>query len=399
MLMQKMTTKILAVISIICISLTQTMSVTLASEISISGNGPDSQSTASVSQESSTTVVQNNDADVQNQVQTDANTGNNSASSNTGENTAITTGNADTNLSIENSGNVSEAQIECCPNGETSVNILGNGDNSDNTVNLNNNSQTNIYITQNANISNNVYGSANTGNNTADNNNGNVSIDTGDIKARGEVRNDGFNIASVRAPQSSGQGFDIKIAQNGVDSQNTINHNFNNNTYVSINNYSNLENILNWDLNTGGNRANRNNGNVKIKTGNIFLDVILENKINISDVDIECCKPTPAPTPTPSTSPSPTPTPPSPPCKENCNPPGGDNPCRENCGGGSSNPGGGGPGGSVLGVTNLPATGNNVLIGLTLLATLIMVYGAQLRKNTYVKPAYTLRFKYNTLHL
>ena len=136
-----------------------------------------------------------------------------------------------------------------------------------------------------------------------------------------------------------------------------------------------------------------------------------KNKINTSDVKIDCC---PGKNPPP---PPPPPTPP-PPCKENCNPPckencnpnnpckencGGGSPCRENCGGSApcaENCGGsaGGPGGSVLGTT-LPATGNNTFAGLTLTAFLMILLGIRVRNKGYQKPAYTLRFRYNTLHL
>jgi hypothetical protein len=66
------------------------------------GNGPDSINVASASQESNTTVNQDNNAKIENNINLTANTGDNSASFNTGGDSSITTGDANIIANIVN---------------------------------------------------------------------------------------------------------------------------------------------------------------------------------------------------------------------------------------------------------------------------------------------------------
>lgn len=354
----------------------------LAEEVTISGNGSGSSSEVNVAQNTQTNVEQNNQAQVSNDVDSDLNTGDNSASSNTGGETGITTGDVSAQTSIENDLNSSVVNIECCPQ-DSSYTISGNGTDSENNITINNDSSTSVTVTQNATVTNNISGSANTGDNSADDNSGgNVSIDTGDINAKVEVSNK-TNMALVTAPSGQGGDIKVKISSNGSGSVNNIVLTFNNNTEVVIENNSTLANILNWYANTGGNSANGNTGgDVKIKTGNILLDILLENIANKSIVDIPCCEAKevkPSPTPSPSGSPTPTPTP---------TPGDGDGGDGDGDGGGGNGDGGGagaGPG-EVLGAAIgqiLPETGNNALYLVTILCLIALAAGVYMRKMSY----------------
>src|SRR3989344_4430799 len=105
--------------------------------IQISGNGSDSNNTANVNVTQNTTVVQNNTADVTNNVDVDADTGDNDAEDNTGGDVSIDTGDADVTVNVSNTLNSTQANVDCCQNGDTEVLIQGNGTHSDNDANLN----------------------------------------------------------------------------------------------------------------------------------------------------------------------------------------------------------------------------------------------------------------------
>lgn len=260
-----------------------------AEEIIISGNGSGSTSEAVVNVTNTTSVTQTNNAQITNEVNPTANTGENTASNNTGGSTAIVTGDTTTNVEVTNLINNSVVETPCCETNDTTISISGNGADSDSSVTFNLNNSNNINVTQTANIVNNVTGSANTGNNSANNNIGsNVTIDTGNIKVTGGIKNQANNYF-VKSAVGNG-GFLASISNNGKDTENKINANLGETSNININNNYIAYNFVDWDLNTGGNSANGNlRGNVFIKTGNIFFDFLIANAANIGGVDVDCC--------------------------------------------------------------------------------------------------------------
>lgn len=259
-----------------------------AMELVISGNGSGADSQISTQVETTTKVVQTNEANISNEVATDANTGGNRASGNSGGETPVNTGNIDTKLTVENSVNSTATNIDCCSQ-DIGASITGNGSDSQNSINLRQNNSTEVVINQSADIKNNVKGSANTGGNSANDNGGNVSIQTGDIKVSGGIDNGPINVANVTAPSGGGD-VSAVLHENGAGSTNSISAFFNNNTNVLTNYQANIFNEVNWDLNTGRNTANGNCGDVSILTGDIFFDFFIKNgPINIGGVKIPCC--------------------------------------------------------------------------------------------------------------
>lgn len=364
----------------------------LAEELTISGNGENSQNQINISQTQTTTVEQVNQADVQNNVSSTANTGQNTASANSGD-ASITTGDISSNTSVENSANVSSAQVGCCPQ-SLEIEVSGNGTDSENSVDVTLTNQTNVLVTQNADITNNINGNLNTGQNSASDNSGNVSISTGDIHAKAGIENSVVNLASVKG-SSGGSDLTISIFGNGSSSDNNVKLVHDNQTNVSVNNNSYLNNILNFYANTGGNSANGNSGDVTITTGDIFLDLFIRNKTNFSFAKIDCC-------------PRGGPGPDDPgddddekddneddDKKDDDKKDNGDDGDDGDNGGG--NGGGGGPG-EVLGAA-LPATGNNTVLGLTLLSLLMLAWGIYLRSTPKPKKAFVLRFRHNILQI
>ena len=260
-----------------------------ALEIVVSDNGSGSESEVQLTQDTETNVTQTNEANVANDVDVSANTGDNEASDNTGGNVAIETGDVTENISVDNSVNSSVVETGCCPQ-EVTATISGNGADSENEIDLEIENETQISINQLAYITNNIQGTANTGGNTAnDNTGGNVSIETGSIHIAGGIQNGPINSASVSGGTGGGD-ISAKIWGNGADSDNSIDADLDFDSDIFLNFKSDIDNFVNWDLNTGENQANGNNGNVSILTGDIFFDFLIKNgPINFGFVSWGCC--------------------------------------------------------------------------------------------------------------
>lgn len=82
--------------------------------LEISGNGADSQNSVTVNNNSNTNLIQGGNAQITNDVNTQANTGGNQANGNTGGGASINTGNSQTNTTINNNANFSGASTNCC---------------------------------------------------------------------------------------------------------------------------------------------------------------------------------------------------------------------------------------------------------------------------------------------
>ncbi|EKD65228.1 MAG: hypothetical protein ACD_50C00153G0025 [uncultured bacterium] len=183
--------------------------------VSNTNNGSGSESEANVNRETNNTTLQNNNANIENNLKFDAQTGNNTANQNTGGDTFIETGNSEINaqtLNIANSniegGNwwlvvVNKAgqwvgqllgaptgslmagsegtEFNVAQNGEITATNNGNGSDSNNNATVNQETNNTTSQTNNANIVNNIDLSANTGeNNTSQNTGGSNTIKTGD---------------------------------------------------------------------------------------------------------------------------------------------------------------------------------------------------------------------------
>jgi hypothetical protein len=138
--------------------------------ILISGNGYRSDNSVSVDQNSSTTVVQSNDATFVNNVTTSNNTGGNSASRNTGGDVTIVTGDAESFVDISNSANRNELSISgcgTCGHGGSDILIVGNGAHSDNRVDVDSDHEKFFGQFNDADFRNSVNTHNNTGGNSA----------------------------------------------------------------------------------------------------------------------------------------------------------------------------------------------------------------------------------------
>jgi hypothetical protein len=263
-----------------------------ALELVISGNGEGSASEVSVASNTNTQVTQTNNAQVNNNVAVDSNTGENSISANSGGNSIVSSGDVGSKIDIQNDVNSSVVSKPCCPqNSATSLDISDNGTDTKNSIILNQNQTTQVNITQEVNIKNQVISKANTGSNEANNNTGgNTSITTGNINVNLSIKNTNINNASSDIGGGGG-GISAKIDGNGTDSRNSIYFSGESTQLINIKNSADIANIAYFELNTGGNKANGNSGgNVSIATGDIRLDLVYVNgPINSSSVGVGCC--------------------------------------------------------------------------------------------------------------
>ncbi|MGH7204261.1 MAG: hypothetical protein ACREHC_07495, partial [Candidatus Levyibacteriota bacterium] len=121
---------------------------------------------------------QYNDANISNDVDANAKTGNNSSQFNTGGFTGISTGNATDKVNVDNMANFNAASLDCgCVLDGTNVKVAGNGDESENSVDA---SADNAVFNDQANdayLGNNVHGDAKTGSNDLGFSTGDVSGD------------------------------------------------------------------------------------------------------------------------------------------------------------------------------------------------------------------------------
>ncbi len=260
-----------------------------AEEILVTGNGSASENTVQSTSTNQTTVTSDNNAEIQNNVDTTADTGNNDASNNTG-NTTITTGDVDTSTSFSNQANTSIVDEGCCVSGGSSTTISGNGADSTNSATSTTNTSTTAIINQSATITNIISGTANTGYNTANNNTGNVSIRTGNINSYQSITNGLVNFSSVTLPSGASVSYSVKISGNGAGSLNNAEINNILDNVVIIENSAFFINDVTMVLNTGGNKALVNVGNVDIATGDIIARTEIKNVANVSKVKITCCE-------------------------------------------------------------------------------------------------------------
>ncbi|MBU4017216.1 hypothetical protein KKF69_07130 [Patescibacteria group bacterium] len=264
-----------------------------AESISITGNGEGSSSEVNISNNTETNIQQTNTAEINNNVDTTADTGNNTTDNNTGGNNDITTGDVSQTIDISNETNTSIVDQNCCvtPTPASTITISGNGTDSNNSTSLTSIYQTTVVINQNAKIMNSITETANTGNNSADNNTGKVSIHTGDIVSAKNINNNSINSSRVSISNNSNNDTQVKISNNGGGSINNITFDKNNTTIISINNSSNITNNITSDLNTGNNHADGNTGDVIIRTGDIISAIEIQNRTNLDDITIACTDP------------------------------------------------------------------------------------------------------------
>ncbi len=192
-------------------------------EGTISGNGTDTDNEIDMEYENEVDLTQCNDADIENEIGVEADTGDNEAGDNTGGDVSIDTGSTTTNVSVSNTANANVATVGSGNDGgSVSACIADNGSDSDNEIEIEVADSTAVLQQNSADIENDINVEANTGGNEAeDNTGGDVEIETGDADFTVMVDTmANFNAADIL----SGIVGDIElgICDNGTDSENEI---------------------------------------------------------------------------------------------------------------------------------------------------------------------------------
>ncbi len=274
--------------------LVQLAAPALATEIVITNNGSGADNYATVVETSTTTVSQSNVANVTNNVDADANTGNNGADFNTGGSTVVKSGDAATSVTVTNELNSNVADLDCCDNTSgTSVKIDGNGAKTDNTVALTNVKVTALNQDNVANVLNNVNADANTGKNGADlNTNGDVLVSSGKASSTVAVSTKAnTNFAVVGSPlgglPTSATSF--IISDNGAYSDNFINATLVKTSSLDQDNLANVVNDVDADAKTSHNGADFNTGgDVYVLSGDAATTASVSNDVNFNYASLNC---------------------------------------------------------------------------------------------------------------
>ena len=232
-------------------------------DVKIKGNGAYSENDVELNKANTVFVNQDNDADIENNIEAESNTGKNAADFNTGGDVVIVTGDAKTSVDVANKANANFARIGG-GNGDhdgSSVRIVENGAFSVNDVELNEASAIVLAQNNDADIENNVDADAKTGKNDANfSTGGEVAISTGDAKTKVEVDNlVNFNSASIDCDCVLGE-LDVKVKGNGAFSENDVEANAANELFNDQNNDADIENDVEGDAKTGYNAAEFSTG-------------------------------------------------------------------------------------------------------------------------------------------
>lgn len=165
----------------------------------ISGNGSGSDNSIKLKADRSITVVQDNNAKINNDIDVEAETGENTADDNTGGVVEINTGAASVTVNVDNLANFNTADVDCCVV-DTSVKISGNGSDSKNKIDADLDNDLSVFqggkesSGNDADIKNKLKSEAETGDNDANRNTDptdDPSITTGDASDSVTVSNTG----------------------------------------------------------------------------------------------------------------------------------------------------------------------------------------------------------------
>jgi len=259
----------------------------------ITDNGAGSNNSAVVTQTTVTTVNQSNTANVVNDIDADAETGDNDANFNTGGDVTISTGKASVAAVVTNDLNSNAAQVGCCASGATEVEIKGNGAFSDNLVTLGQSNVTAVSQSNSAKVKNLIEMDADSGENDANmNTGGDVTILTGNAKTSAVVSTHANENWAKVGPALGGLGsstVSLKILDNGAGSTNWIVANLAKISTLDQSNSADVKNDVDADAESGDNDANFNTGGeVLIDTGDAEVAVGIDNDVNFNYADMDC---------------------------------------------------------------------------------------------------------------
>lgn len=261
-------------------------------ELTVTGNGADSQNTTNVSSDNSTVVSQTNSANITNNVSANSSSGDNNASKNTGGGVSVDTGDSKTLVSVSNTANSNVADVNnCACDADALVKISGNGADTKNNANLELNNNTTVAQTNNGSVLNKVHADSSTGDNKADKNTGGtVEVSTGDALTHVDLTtNANSNLAKVGGNGAGGSDVSLWISGNGADSKNSIALALDHNVLLQQKNNASIDNYVDANATTGDNKVHESTGGASsITTGDAWSGVAVDNAANFNWANIDC---------------------------------------------------------------------------------------------------------------
>lgn len=247
--------------------------------------GPESTNEAKVELENEVSILQENNLCVSNNIQVNANTGYNKANKNTGSG-SVSTGDANVGVSVSTSGNSNSLELAVNGSGDYYAGNETTGPESENEAKVEVENEVDVTQENNASVSNNVGIDADTGHNKAEKNTGDGSVQTGDVDVEVSVVNDlNENVLEI-----DGLGSGDPSAVNdttGPESENEAKVEIENDIEVLQENNLSVSNNVEVDADTGHNKANKNTGDGSVDTGDVEVDVVIENSGNSNEATIE----------------------------------------------------------------------------------------------------------------
>lgn len=268
--------------------------IALANTITVTGNGALSTNNVTEVTTNVTKVDQTNNAKVNNNIDSNATTGGNSASFNTGGTTQIVTGNAKNDIDVSTAVNLNKVDLKnCgqCNGGAVNVTVSGNGATSDNNVDVIKSNELFLNQDNNAHVNNKINANASTGKNDSSFNTGGASITvTGNAESKVNVDNKAnANIAEVGGGNSAQNSSGVTITGNGSLSNNNVTLTETSLTELMQTNIADIRNDVKAKAETGENKSSFNTGGMTIiSTGNAKTDVAVDNMVNFNAAKVDC---------------------------------------------------------------------------------------------------------------
>lgn len=173
--------------------------------VSNSENGAGSENEVVIEISQETTIESSNEANIENDVDVEANTGENTVESNVGD-VSLETGDIAVDVAISNDVNEASVEVDvCCCGGEYEVSNSKNGVDSQNSISVSVDQSVTVNDYKDADIQNSVGVDASTGGNNIGGNVGGASLKTGDIGVSVAIGNEtNENEVDVGCPHCGG---------------------------------------------------------------------------------------------------------------------------------------------------------------------------------------------------
>lgn len=227
-----------------------------------------------------------NSATANNDIDVDVETGDNDANNNTGDG-EVRGGDIRGTLEFETVLNGASQSFRLPSLGSFDVSsgneTTGFSSANDTTVNVD--QTVDVDIDNDADVDNDISGTFDTGNNSANNNTGDGSARSGSASVNARLHTDlnanaGANLSLSGSGSSSMGDIEISNEETGANSSNNATVNLDRTVNVSQTNTANVDNDVDFTINTGGNTASANTGDGEVRSGDGNFDISVKNALN-----------------------------------------------------------------------------------------------------------------------